>query len=197
MRTLLVAVSAGAILFAVTAQAESSSSHNLNSQDESFIKQAAEGNFAEARLGLLAEEHAGTAAVKEFGRWMATDHGFANKRLMAIAKPLNAWQEPHLTRQQRDLRKRLEGLRGIRFDREYMHAMVSDHEKTVDKFKQEAQQGQDHSVKGYAQNLLPVLQQHLDEARLLAGGAGMAARSPAAISGSSRPPAEPGRNPHR
>ena len=51
----------------------------MSQQDKTFIHEAGAGNLAEAEMGQLAEQKAITPAIKEFGRWMATDHGFANK----------------------------------------------------------------------------------------------------------------------
>jgi predicted outer membrane protein len=44
--------------------------------------------------------------------------------------------------------------------------MVQDHEKDVAAFRKEAQSGQNPAVKGFAQAYLPVLEQHLQMARL-------------------------------
>jgi putative membrane protein len=75
MKGLLAAASVGALLTAMPASAQS-----FSRQDKTFICEAGAGNLAEAELGKLAEQKAAAPAVKEFGRWMATDHGFANKQ---------------------------------------------------------------------------------------------------------------------
>lgn len=197
MRALAVAASAAALLLAASAQAQTSSTVKPSSHDASFVAAAAAGNLAEARLGTLVEDHGGTAAVKEFGRWMSTDHRFANQRLKAVAAPLQLWQKPHLNHHQEAMEKKLEHLHGIAFDRAYMKDMVNDHAKTIAKFRKEAEQGRNPQIKRYAHNLLPVLDQHAKEARRLAGGAGMASGNPAALSGTSRPPARAAQNPPR
>ena len=48
-------------------------------------RQAGAGSLAEADLGDLAVKKGATPAVREFGRWMYTDHGLvANNWLKAI-----------------------------------------------------------------------------------------------------------------
>jgi putative membrane protein len=196
MKGLLAAASACALLIAApawaqTAMQSATAAQHLNQQDKSFVKTAGDGNFAEAGLGKLAEQKAATPAVKEFGRWMATDHSFANKRLAAELRPIDQTLEPTLTAQDRALKQKLDGLTGSQFDREYMQAQVQDHEKTIRAFQQEATAGENQRIKTYAQDLIPVLEQHLAEARELASGAGMAAgtgTSSVERSGSSMPP---------
>ena len=128
------------------------------------------------RLGQLAEQKATTPAIKEFGRWMATDHGLANKWLAAIIREEHESFQPSLTAEQRQLKQKLEGLSGTQFDQQYVEHMVQDHEKTVPVFEKEAKEGHNPAIKSYAENLTPVLEQHLIEVKELAGNSGMAAR---------------------
>lgn len=175
MKGLLTAVSLVALLAAAPAWANSISHANaqsLSSQDKTFVKKAGDGNLAEAQLGKLAQQRAATPAVKEFGRWMRTDHTLANKRLDAIARKMaeaNNFQ-PKLTAQDRQLKQKLQGLRGRQFDTQYMQAMVKEHKKDIQAFQKEAQDGQAKAIKTYAHTMLPVLKEHLAEAEQLAGG---------------------------
>ena len=58
--------------------------------------------------------------------------------------------------------------------------MVQVHEKTVPVFEKEAKEGHNLMIKSYAEDLTPVLQKHLAEAKELAGISGVAARVGAA-----------------
>ena len=51
----------------------------MSQQDKTFVHEAGAGNLAEVEPGQLAEQKAADPAVREFGRWMATDHGFAQQ----------------------------------------------------------------------------------------------------------------------
>jgi putative membrane protein len=149
----------------------------LSPQDKTFVQEAGAGNLAEAELGKLAEQKATMPAVKEFGRWMDTDHGLvANKWLAAILREEHESFNPSLTAEQKQLKQKLEGLSGAQFDQEYVQHMVQDHEKTIPVFEKEAKQGHNQMLKTYAADLIPVLEQHLAEAKELAGNSGMAAR---------------------
>jgi putative membrane protein len=198
MKTLLSAVSVCALLIAAPAWAQNSGAatangtETLSQQDRNFVEKAGAGSLAEADLGKLAEQKGGTAAVREFGRWMATDHGLvANNWLKAILADQRENFQPTLTAQDKALRQKLEGLSGTRFDQEYIQAQVTDHEKTIPVFQQEASAGHNPMIRNFAENLIPVLQQHLDEAKALAGAPAVAGRegtSAAERSGSSMPP---------
>jgi putative membrane protein len=187
MKGLLAAVSAIALLAGMPAWAQNpanphypaqnnpaslhhpESTQALNDQDRMFIKQAGGGNLAEVQLGRLAMQKATNPAIQEFGRWMMTDHGFANVRLAAITKRIGVTDfQPKLTMQDQQMQRKLQGLSGEQFDRQYTQMMVRDHKETIPKFRKEEQDGQNRLLKTYAHNLLPVLDQHLAEAEQLA-----------------------------
>jgi putative membrane protein len=150
---------------------------SLSQQDKTSIQEAGAGNLAEAELGQLAEQKAATPAVREFGRWMHTDHGLtANNWLAAILRQEHEGFQPTLTAEQKQLKQKLEGLGGAQFDRQFTEHMVQDHEKTIPVFEKEAKEGDNPATKSCGEGLTPVLEQHLTEAKELAGAAGMAAR---------------------
>ena len=182
MKGLLAAVSATALLVAVPAWAQNTAteSRTLSQQDKTFIQEAGAGNLAEAEMGQLAEQKATRPAIKEFGRWMATDHGFANKWLAAILREEHENFQPALTAEQSEMKRKLEGLSGAQFDQYYVQHMVQDHEKTVPVFEKEAKEGHNPAIKTYAEDLTPVLEQHLAEVKELANAGGVVAREGAA-----------------
>jgi putative membrane protein len=178
MKGLLAAVSVIALLAAAPAWAQNTATgaQSLSQQDKTFIQEAGAGNLAEAELGQLAEQKGATPAVKEFGRWMYTDHGLtANKWLAAILREEHENFQPTLTAEQKQLKQKLEGLSGTQFDRQYVEHMVQDHEKTIPAFEKEAKEGHNPMIKAYAEDVTPVLQQHLAEVKELAGAGGVAA----------------------
>lgn len=60
---------------------------------------------------------------------------------------------------------RLSKLNGAAFDRAYAKAMVKDHETDVAAFQKEANAGKDDSLKSFASETLPTLQDHLKQAK--------------------------------
>ena len=183
MKQLLAAASVCALMIAAPAWAQNSGAQTTNGgqtlsqQDRTFVEKAGSGSLAEADLGNLAVQRGATPAVREFGRWMYTDHGLvANNWLKTVMAAQGENFQPTLTAQDKEIRRKLETLSGRRFDQEYIQAQVADHEKTIPIFETEARQGQNTMIKNFAQNMVPVLHQHLAEAKALAGGAATAER---------------------
>jgi putative membrane protein len=132
----------------------------LAEKDKNFVTEAAIGGLAEVELGNLAQQNAQHQDVKQFGTRMVQDHSAANQQLMRIVATKDATMPTQLDEQHRKVFEQLSGMRGAEFDRAYMRQMVEDHEKTIKKFREEAQQGNDPDLKAFAQNTMPVLEQH-------------------------------------
>jgi putative membrane protein len=141
MKEILAAASVCALMISAPAWAQNAANPGadagqpLSQQDKIFVQKAGDGSLAEVDLGWLAMQRGATPAIRKFGRWMYTDHDLvANNWLKAILAAQNATAQLQLTTEDQHLRQRLVGLRGAQFDREYMQAMVADHEKTVPAF---------------------------------------------------------------
>ena len=165
------------------AQKPAAKPYTFSQQDKDFIHEVGAGNLAEVQLGQLAEKKATDPAVREFVRWMATDHQLANTRLQAITK--SQFGPPALTIKDQTLKQKLEVLNGAQFDEEYVNAMVQDHQQDIPKFQKEAEQGQYLELRTYARNLGPALHQHLTEAQELQSLAKNASGSGAGSEGTS------------
>lgn len=137
------------------------------SQDQTFARQAALTSQTEMVLGRYAQDHATNPAVREFGRWMVTDHTLATTLLAPIAQSANLQLPNQLDQEHQEVVSRLTSLTGARFDHEYLQAQVQRHERAVTAFQQQIQSGQNGALKTYAQNLLPAIQAHGEQAREL------------------------------
>jgi putative membrane protein len=142
------------IAFAETETTKSSDkSHSLSSSDKSFIKEAAKGGMMEVAMGRVAEKNASDPEVKKFGARMVADHGKANSELKSIAKEENvelpAEKEPGKWKS----------------DKEYMDAMVKDHEKDLAAFEKQAKGGSDSDVKRFADKTSAMIRKHLQMAK--------------------------------
>ena len=135
-----------------------------------FIQDAATGGTAEVSLGRMAANKAGSTQVRAFAERMVKDHGAANDELMELAKKKGVSLSTQLDPTHRALVDRLGSLSGPEFDREYMQAMVSDHQTDVGKFEREVKGGRDADVKSFAERTLPTLRQHLELAQETARG---------------------------
>src|SRR3954454_8489196 len=132
----------------------------LSEKDKSFATEAAMGGMPELELGNLAQQNAQNDDVKQFGARMVQDHTAANQQLTPILQAKDIPAPTQLDATHRRTMDKLSKIRGAEFDRAYMREMVEDHDKDVKKFRQEAEHGSDADLKTFAQNTLPVLEQH-------------------------------------
>lgn len=141
----------------------------LDEHGRAFLMKAAQGNMAEVQLGTLAAERAMSDRVKQFAQRMVADHSKAQQELMDLAKQQN-WALPtEVSDEQKKTHERLAKLSGEEFDREYMAHMVKDHEEDVAMYERGAAELQDAALKAYATRTLPVLREHLQQAREISG----------------------------
>jgi putative membrane protein len=133
--------------------------------DAHFAKEAAQGGMAEVKLGQLAEEEGSNAAVKSFGKRMVDDHSKANDNLKQVASRESIALPSDLSAKDQATYDRLSKLNGTAFDRAYARDMVKDHETDIAAFQKEANGGKDDSLKSFASETLPTLQDHLKQAK--------------------------------
>lgn len=130
-------------------------------RDGDFATNSWLDGMAEVELGALAQHNAGDARVKEFGQRMTTDHAKANEQLGAIATGEQMSLPAQLDGVHASLKRKLSGMKGEAFDREYMNAMVDNHRMAVKSFELEAASGKDEALKAFATKTLPTLKEHL------------------------------------
>jgi len=132
---------------------------------ETFIRNAAEGNMAEVKLGQLAEQKGQNPEVKKFGERMVQDHSKANEELKKVADQEHINLPTNTSAKSAATYRSLEKLSGPEFDKAYARTMLQDHQKDVTEYKQEASKAPDGPVKQYVQETLPTLESHLQEAK--------------------------------
>jgi putative membrane protein len=135
------------------------------SVDRDFIENQLADGQAEIALGQLAQQRATNPAVRQFAEMMVRDHQQAGEELKQIATKHNIQPKTSTDDEHNNLRERLSKLSGAEFDREYMKAMVEDHEEAVDDTKDKAERGDTSEIKQWASKTLPTLQQHLERAK--------------------------------
>jgi putative membrane protein len=125
----------------------------LSSADKTFIKDAAKGGMMEVAMGRVAQKDASNSEVKNFGARMVKDHSKANEDLKAIAKEENVeWPG------EKEAGK-------WKSDKDYMDAMVKDHEKDLAAFEKEAKTVSDPNVKSFADKTAKTVREHLEMAK--------------------------------
>lgn len=104
-------------------------------------------------MGHMAAKQGKSDDVRTIGKRMVSDHTKANNELMAIAKTKGV-----------DLSKdkpKMQKMNDADFDKEYINAMVKDHEKDLAAFEAEAKNGSDPEVKEFAAKTSEVIKKHL------------------------------------
>ena len=137
--------------------------------DHKFMAKAAQGGMAEVELGQLAEQNGQSSEVKAFGKRMVDDHSKANDQLKQLASQKGVTLPTTLDAKDQATKDRLSRLHGEAFDKAYMHDMVTDHKKDVAEFKHESMAAHDPDVKNFAQQTVPTLESHLQEAEKISG----------------------------
>lgn len=148
-----------------TEKGTSAPSGKLATSDRTFMRKAGQGGLAEVELGNLAQQNASNDQVKQFGERMVTDHTKANDTLKSLAGNKNVALPTQMDAASQREKTRLEKLKGTQFDMAYMNTMVKDHQKDVADFRREARTAKDPDVKAFAQQTLPILEDHLKMAR--------------------------------
>lgn len=147
-----------------------SGSHAQNSKgktDDSFLKEAMQGDMAEVKMGQLAQQKGGDDKVKQFGQTLESDHSENLDKAKSLAQEIGMTPPKSVNAEQKATYDKLNKLSGQQFDKEFAQHMVQDHKKDIRKFEQESKKS--GSVASFAQETLPVLKKHLEMAESLSG----------------------------
>jgi putative membrane protein len=153
-----------------------SAAKQASPEAEEFLKNASQDNRAEIALGQLAATKAANAGVKSYARMLVTDHTKANQEVSSIARTKSVTLPTDLSAEQKSTKDQLTDLSGANFDRQFVDAMVKDHQKAVAAFEQQTTSS-DAQVKAFAAKTLPTLRHHLEEAQRLQKTVGAGASS--------------------
>ena len=137
----------------------------LSAQDKMFADAAAKGGMMEVMMGQLAATNASNAIVKSLGAMMVKDHSKANEELKQWAAATGYTLPTSMDADQQKMYNDLKGKKGTDFDKAYTDMMVTDHEKDVAAFKEEASKGTEASLKSFASKTVSTLEHHLAESK--------------------------------
>ena len=136
--------------------------------DQRFAAEAASMGLNEVAVGQMAAERGATPEIRAFGQHLAQEHGRNNDRLMGAAKQAGVAVPTRPDSEEIAKMDKLDDLTGPAFDRAFVNQMVADHQEAVRLFQQQANQGSAPSLRSYASQTLPRLQDHLAQAQALA-----------------------------
>ncbi len=131
-----------------------------------FVAAAAQGGMAEVELGKLAEQKSQNAEVKAFAKMMVADHTKLNADVKAFAAK-KKFELPADMGSHKSTLDDLNKTEAANFDKDYVDAMVEDHEDDVAAFQKQADSSPDVEVKAFAAKALPVLKGHLEKIKAI------------------------------
>lgn len=139
--------------------------------DQQFVDLAAQTDMIEANLGQFAQDAASSQSVKQYGQMLVTDHTADYKKLQNLASQANVTVPDAIdAAHNKSMITPFQKLKGKQFDTRYIREMVAGHSKAIAVYKKEADDATNPTVKSYAQDAIPVLQKHLDDAKAVEQG---------------------------
>jgi putative membrane protein len=157
-----------AMVAALVSCNKSNDNNSVNPTDRDFTRKATMANTAEIDAGQTASTKGTSTDVKSFGQTMVNDHGSARSDLHNIANDLKLSAPDSLDAQNMALAAQLATLSGRSFDSVYIHSQVAAHMQTITLFQNEIKSGTNNRLKTYANNQMPHLQTHLQNAQTIA-----------------------------
>jgi putative membrane protein len=132
--------------------------------DALFVLQASAAGLGEVNLGYVGVKQATNPDVKKFAQDMVKDHNKANAELIDLANRKKWSVAPRMDAEHQAEETKLLRLSGSDFDREFMAAMVKDHNTAVALFERQGKEGKDPDLKKWAEKTLPTLREHQKQA---------------------------------
>ena len=154
-----------------TQAASTTMANDLPAQDKAFVQAASMSSSTEIDASKLASTHSQDKDVKSFAHHMMVDHTKLTVSLKMAA--------PHGVTVPKDnsdtsVLSTLRGLHGAAFDKAYIQTVgVEGHQKAVEAFQKESNDGENADLKKAAQKALPTIQDHLKMAQDLASKKGL------------------------
>jgi putative membrane protein len=138
--------------------------------DSLFIMTAAQGDLFEITSSQLALEQAESQEVKDFAQQMIDAHTATTEQLTPIASELGVTPPTELNPMQQFAITHLQTLQGAEFDSFYLRHQVTAHAAAVDAFTSATTGAvQNQALVDFANQNLPIIQEHLTMAQAMAG----------------------------
>jgi putative membrane protein len=135
---------------------------------QAFADRAASANRFEIETSELAIGSAKDGDVRAFAELMITDHTAAAEKMGAAAEADGITPEAEISEMQQARLNELESLTGERFDTAYIDVQATAHDEAIALFRAFAEGEEESALRDFAQQALPVLEQHQEHLRTLA-----------------------------
>lgn len=136
---------------------------------QEFVNKAARTDAYEIAAAKLALTNGVSQAVKDFANEMIKAHADSTAKIKAAAaKPIPAiTPDATLTNEQNDELAELGKKKGAEFDEDYIDDQVEAHQDALALMRDYAEKGDTPALKAAAGEIAPVVQKHLDHAKML------------------------------
>ncbi|NLS29363.1 hypothetical protein S2M10_43880 [Sphingomonas sp. S2M10] len=128
-----------------------------------YARQAGAGDLYEIESSTLAQQRAGSGAVRQFGQMMIEHHGMTTQQLTDAARTAGMTPPPPvLDARQRKMIDELRGLSGARFDSAYLRQQRTAHQEALALHAGYAENGDNAALRTVAAAAVPIVQRHVD-----------------------------------
>ena len=156
-------------LCSIPALAQKKAAAGAAMSDQQFVDFAGQTDMVEINLGKMAQDVASSQPVKDYAQMLVTDHTKDFNQLYDVAHQANLDRPNAIDAEHnKAMIDPFTKLKGAAFDHRYIREMIAGHTKAIAVYKKEAADAQNPALKSYAEQALPVLQKHLDDAKDLA-----------------------------
>ena len=137
--------------------------------DLNFIKNGMEEELTEIKASGIVKTHSKNPKVIGFANMITNNHTTTVEGLKRIESDNQIDEKDSINNSDKQRIDSISKLSGANFDKAYMHIMIDDHRKAIRLFYAASQDINDH-IQKFARKTLPVLQMHLDSAKLINAG---------------------------
>ena len=149
----------------------SGTSSSVNASDRHLMQELAHANLSEISMAKLAQSKTTNDQVHSFAQHMIDDHTKALNQLQQLAQTKNVQLPTEPDAKHKASEKRLNGLSGTAFDKQYVSkAGVEDHRQVHRLVEKMSKSARDADVKKLGADLLPSIDQHLQMAQNIRSG---------------------------
>lgn len=143
------------------------SDNTLSSQDRNLARRLQQTDLEEIDLARYVKDRTKDGDVKSFANAMVDDHNKALNELQDLLKKNDVNQPANVPKPEDEASKlsALQNSSGADFERQYIAMVVRDHQKDLDELHSDDGAVQSAKLKTYIQNLIPILEKHLDRAQ--------------------------------
>lgn len=144
----------------------------ISKQDMNAMQKLAQSDMAEIETGKVAAQKATSPEVKKYAEKMVEDHSKMLEEGKKTAQDKGATPPSGPDKKHQAALKKLQGMSGAEFDRQYINQMVRDHQEALKVAEKAAKDAKDPDLKAHAEKGAPHIKQHLEEARKLQASLG-------------------------